>query len=109
VLGAIYTESDAAPLDDAGKRAIVGDDIRLGTSDASAKVALAPPSDDAISAFFHLLDGVFGDSSAALVTAAPGDPDVVYVAMKAAIAAYALANPGKWPPVSVAAEKVSAK
>lgn len=42
VLGAIYTESDEAPLDDAALRSIAGDDIRLGAPDASDKVALAP-------------------------------------------------------------------
>lgn len=41
VLGAIYTESDAAPLADDSKRSIAGDDIRLGTPDASDKVALS--------------------------------------------------------------------
>jgi phage baseplate assembly protein gpV len=41
VLGAIYTESDAAPLDDASKRSVAGDDLRLGAPDASDKVALA--------------------------------------------------------------------
>ncbi|HEX4461538.1 MAG TPA: hypothetical protein VIA18_26340 [Polyangia bacterium] len=109
VLGAVYTDADAAPLNDASQRAIVGDDIRLGDASASDKVGVAPKTDDAISAFFSLLDGVFGNSSTALVTAAPGAPDVVYVAMKAAIAAYLVAHPGKWPPVSVAAENVSAK
>lgn len=42
LLGVMYSEADAAPLDDAGKRAMVSDDLRLGTSDAADKVALAP-------------------------------------------------------------------
>ncbi len=42
VLGCFYTEDDAPPLDDDGKRSIVGDDLRLGAADASDKVALAP-------------------------------------------------------------------
>lgn len=42
LLGVLYSESDAAPLEDAGQRALVSDDLRLGTSDASDKVALAP-------------------------------------------------------------------
>jgi hypothetical protein len=46
VLGVIYNESDAAPLDDAGKRSVASDDLRLGTSDASDKVALAPKCKD---------------------------------------------------------------
>jgi phage baseplate assembly protein gpV len=41
VLGCIYTESDEAPLDDASKRSIAGDDIRLGAHDADKKIALA--------------------------------------------------------------------
>jgi phage baseplate assembly protein gpV len=40
-LGAFYTDSDAAPLNDDGKRSIVSDDLRLGTSDASEKAAFA--------------------------------------------------------------------
>lgn len=42
VLGAIYTENDAAPLDDAGKRSVAGDDLRLGDPAATDKVALSP-------------------------------------------------------------------
>jgi hypothetical protein len=42
VLGAIYTDNDAAPLSDAGQRAVAGDDLRLGDPAASKKVALAP-------------------------------------------------------------------
>lgn len=46
VLGAMYSESDAAPLDDAGKRSIAGDDLRLGDPEASDKVSLAPKCKD---------------------------------------------------------------
>ncbi len=42
LLGVLYSEADAAPLDDAGQRSLVSDDLRLGASDASDKVALAP-------------------------------------------------------------------
>jgi len=49
VLGAIYTDSDSPPLSDAGKRSIVSDDLRLGASDASDKVALAPKVKDELS------------------------------------------------------------
>src|SRR5690242_11599387 len=42
VLGALYSDADAPPLDDAGKRSIAGDDVRLGAPDATDKVALAP-------------------------------------------------------------------
>lgn len=41
VLGAYYSDADAPPTDDAAVRAIRGDDLRLGSSDASAFVALA--------------------------------------------------------------------
>jgi len=107
VLGAIYTESDAAPLDDDGKRSIAGNDIRLGDPDASDKVALAPKVNDNFSAFWDVIDSVFGAESLPIVTTAPSAPDAVYVAMKAAIAAKQLTN--ALPPADVAAEKVSAK
>lgn len=41
VLGAIYTENDKPPLDNADKRSIVSDDLRLGAADASVKAAMA--------------------------------------------------------------------
>lgn len=107
VLGAFYTEKDAPPLDDDGARAIVGDDIRLGDADASDKIALAPKTNDNFDTIWSLLDGVFGSSSPALATPAPGGPDPVYAALKAAIAVKQLA--GDLPPADVSAENVSAK
>lgn len=58
VLGAIYTDADAAPLNDAGKRAVVGDDLRLGAADASDKVALASKCNDEHSAIKDELDKI---------------------------------------------------
>lgn len=42
ILGAFYSEADAPPLSDAGQRSVVSEDLRLGTSDAKDKIALAP-------------------------------------------------------------------
>jgi phage baseplate assembly protein gpV len=42
VLGAIYTESDGAPLSNAGQRSLAGDDVRLGDPNATDKVAMSP-------------------------------------------------------------------
>lgn len=42
VLGCYYNDAATPPLDDAGKRSIVSDDLRLGAHDAEDKVALAP-------------------------------------------------------------------
>jgi hypothetical protein len=41
VLGAFYTDNDAAPLSDAGQRSIASDDLRLGDPNADKFVALA--------------------------------------------------------------------
>jgi hypothetical protein len=107
VLGAIYTENDKPPLDDAGKRSIAGDDLRLGAPDASDKVALAPKCKDNDTALWDVLNNVCGASAPVVNEAGNGGPSSLQVAFKAAIAAQQAAN--KLPPVDPAAENVSAK
>lgn len=58
VLGFIYSESDAPPLDDAGKRAVESDDLRLGAHDATDAVALAPATKDELDAIKSELDAI---------------------------------------------------
>ncbi len=106
VLGCFYTESDSPPLDDDGKRSIVGDDLRLGAADASDKIALAPKCKANFDAIWGVLDSVFGATSASIPDA-PSGVNGVYTAMKAAIALKLAAT--TLPPVDPAAEKVSAK
>lgn len=86
------------------------DAIYIGdTSGGSAAfdfVALAKKVDKAISTIFHLLDGVFGNSSTVIPAGAPPASDPVYLAVKAAIAALVLADPTQWPPASTAASQL---
>lgn len=58
VLGAIYTESDEAPLDNADHRSIAGDDIRLGDPEADKKAALAPATKDEIQKAVDYAEGI---------------------------------------------------
>lgn len=63
VLGAIYTDNDAAPLDDDGQRSVAGDDLRLGDPNATDKVSLAPKCKsnfDAIKDEFTLIHTTLG-------------------------------------------------
>lgn len=96
VLGAIYTESDAAPLDDAGKRSIASDDLRLGTPDASDKVALASKCKDN----FDKINGELGNISTTLGTLTGG---------ATVNAAFSTPYTKAYSPSDPAAEKVSAK
>lgn len=107
VLCAIYTDANRPPLSDKGKRAIDGADIRIGDPEATDEAALAPATNDNFNALWGVLDAVFGATSSPIVTPAPGSPDPVYTAVKAAIAAKQLA--GDLPPVDVAAENVRIK
>jgi hypothetical protein len=95
VLGCYYTENDAAPLDDKGKRSIVGDDLRLGAADADEKVALAPLVKDRLDA---LQDAFDNHTHIITVTSVDGDTAT------AATPANAVG-----PLQDVAAENVSAK
>lgn len=96
VLGAIYTEDDPAPLDDAGKRSIASDDLRLGTSDASDKVALAPKCKDN----FDKINGELTKISTTLDSLTGG---------ATVIAKFGTAYAKSYSPSDPAAEKVSAK
>jgi phage baseplate assembly protein gpV len=107
VLGAFYSEKDAAPLSDAGQRSIASDDLRLGDPDAEDKVALAPKVNDNDTALWNVLNDVCGNTAAVINEAGNGGPSSLQAAFKLAIAAQQLAN--KLPPVDVAAEKVKAK
>lgn len=107
VLGAFYTDASPPPLDNKDARAIDGTDIRIGDPEATDEAALAPATNDNFGALWGVLDAVFGATSSPIVTPAPGSPDPVYTAVKAAIAAKQLA--GDLPPVDVAAENVRIK
>jgi len=107
VLGSLYSDSDAAPLSDAGQRSIASDDLRLGDPGASDKIALAPPTNDGLTALWNILDGVCGDSAPPVNEAGNGGASSLQAAFKIAIDAQKLAN--KLPPADVAAEKVKAK
>jgi phage baseplate assembly protein gpV len=96
VIGAIYTESDAAPLDDAGKRAVVGDDLRLGAADASDKVALSPK----VKGELDKIKGELDKISTTLLSLTGG---------ASAPAAFGTAYTVGYSPTAPDAEKVSAK
>jgi hypothetical protein len=107
VLGAIYTESDAAPLDDAGHRSIAGDDVRLGDPEADDKVSLAPKCNANFDAFWNLVNQFFGSGATIINEAGLGAPSALQAAI--IIAVTALVTAQSLPPVDVAAENVSAK
>lgn len=103
VFGAIYSESDAPPLDDKGKRSIASDDLRLGDPAASDKVALAPATKTEIQKAVDYISNVVTVLSAAApaVIDASAPLWAPVVAALSAIPAPVLVAP--------AAEKVSAK
>lgn len=107
VLGAIYTDNDAAPLSDAGQRAIAGDDLRLGDPSATDKAASAPKCNDNDTALWNVLNSVCGPSAPVIDEPGNGLPSALQVAFKAAIVAQQTAT--KLPPVDVSAEKVKLK
>ena len=107
VLGAIYTDNDAAPLNDAGQRAVAGDDVRLGDPAAADKVALAPKCNDNDTALWTILNSVCGASAPIVDEPGNGGPSALQAAFKTAIATQQTA--GKMPPADVSAEKVAAK
>lgn len=105
VLGALYSESDAAPLDDAGKRSVVCDDLRLGAADASDKVALAPKCKgnfDDLQTHFQAVEAVI--TGAPISEPGNGSPSAFQTALAAAIGASSYPTPQ-----DPAAEKVAAK
>jgi hypothetical protein len=71
VLGAIYTESDEAPLDDEGARSLAGDDVRLGDPEAEKPVGLDGDKSDGGTLVF-----VPGTGGATLTYFKPGVPPV---------------------------------
>lgn len=101
LLGIMYSEADDAPLDDAGKRALVSDDLRLGAADASDKIALAPATKDEIQKVLDYADGI-----ATAIKTGVTVPNDGGASLKATIVA---ALPIKPTVNAPAAEKVSAK
>ncbi len=105
VLGAIYTESDAAPTDDSARRVVAGDDVRLGAFDAGSKVALAPKCKgnfDDLKTHFSAVEGVI--TGPPINEPGNGAPSALQAALAAAIGAAAYPTPA-----DPAASKVSAK
>jgi len=95
ILGRLYSEADDPPLDDAGKRAVVGDDLRLGSADASDAVALAPAVKqqlDHLKQHFDALEGVI--KGAAINEPGNGSPSALQTALKAAVLATPYPSPG---------------
>lgn len=101
VLGAIYTDADAPPLDDDAKRSIAGDDIRLGAPDADKKVALAPATKDEIQKAVDYAEGICTAIQAGVAVAQDGGAN-----LKATIVAALPVKPTISEPK---AENVSAK
>lgn len=105
ILGAIYTDNDAAPLNDDGQRAVASDDLRLGAPDASDKVALAPKCKDnfdKLKQHFQVLEQII--TGPPINEAGNGAPSSFQAALAAAIAGSAYPDPQ-----DPAAEKVKAK
>ncbi len=88
VLGAIYSDADAPPLSDADQRSIESDDLRLGASDASDKVALAPATKDEIDKVLDFAKGI----ADAIKNAAPFVPNDGGASIIAAIRVLLVAN-----------------
>jgi len=105
VLGTFYTDEAKPPGSmGAGKRSIAGDDLRLGASDASDAVALAPKvKDNADRLHDHLeaLERVI--QGAPIPEPGNGAPSALQAALQAALAASPLPDVG-----DVAAGKVKA-
>lgn len=105
VLGILYSDADAPPLDDAGKRAIASDDLRLGAPDATDKVALAPKVKQGASDLHDHLQAIEQViSGPPIAEPGNGSPSAFQTALAAALMAKPL--PAVTDP---AAEKVSAK
>jgi phage baseplate assembly protein gpV len=101
LLGIMYSEADAAPLDDAGKRSLVSDDLRLGASDATDKVALAPATKSEMQKVLDYANGI-----ALAIQAGVPTPQDGGAGLKATIVAGLPIKPTLNEPAS---EKVSAK
>ena len=101
VLGFIYRDSDAPPLDDAGKRSIASDDLRLGAPDASDKVALAPATKTQINRVLDYAKGIATAIQAGVPTPQDGGANLKTTIVAALPVAPTIDEP--------AASKVSAK
>lgn len=101
VLGCFYSESDAPPLDDAGKRSIPSDDLRLGDPAATKKIALADASKTQIESVLTYAQGI-----AAAIEAGVPVPNDGGASLKATMIAALPVAPTITAP---AAENVSAK
>lgn len=100
VLGVLYSEADAPPLDAKTKRSVVGNDLRLGTAAADKKIALADKAKDEAQKVLDYAQGIATAIQAGVVVAQDGG-----ASLKATIVA-ALPTP---PTLSApAAEHVSA-
>lgn len=100
VLGVLYSEADAPPLDAKTKRSVVGNDLRLGTAAADKKIALADKAKDEAQKVLDYAQGIAAAIQAGVVVAQDGG-----ASLKATIVA-ALPTP---PTLSApAAEHVSA-
>jgi len=88
VLGALYSEADAPPLDAKAKRSVVSSDLRLGTADAGDKVALAPATKDEIQKVLDFATGI----ADALKNAAPFVPNDGGASIFAAVRVLLAAN-----------------
>jgi hypothetical protein len=80
VVGSLYSEADAPPLSDAGKRSIASDDLRLASASATAAIALATKVADELekiktahNTHVHVLTLTMGTGTAAppLITYTP--------------------------------------
>lgn len=105
VVGALYSDADAPPLDDAGQRSVASDDLRLGAPDATDPVALASKVKDDLDAlknhFAALEDVITGPP---IDEPGNGAPSALQSALAVAIGAAPYPDPG-----DVGAEKVKAK
>lgn len=101
VVGSIYTDKDPPPLDDAGKRSIVGDDLRLGDPEAEDKVALAPATKDEIQKVLDYAQGIATAIQGGVVVAQDGGANLKSTIVAALPTVPELEEP--------AAENVSAK
>lgn len=72
VLGVLYNEVDEPPTDDAGARVLAGDDVRLGSADATDAVALAPAVKTEIQKVLDYAKGIKTAVQAGVVVANDG-------------------------------------
>lgn len=94
VLGVIYTEADAPPTDQAARRVLAGDDVRLGAFDAGDKAAKAPVCKgnfDDLKTHFAVIEAVI--TGPAIPEPGNGSPSAFQTALAAAINGSAYPTP----------------